>query len=120
MKNNYFKEQPGTRLLDLWAVNYPWVAKAVGIAPQVGTDPATAALRIRATRSLWDPTYVDESWIGENMRVLPLLRDWIAKYHPGLGISIGEWNFGAEAHMSRGFVNTAQPGPCGHHGRPPA
>jgi hypothetical protein len=61
-------------------------------------------LRIRATRSLWDPTYKDESWIGERMRVLPLLREWIAANHPGLGISIGEWNFGAEKHMSGGLA----------------
>jgi len=50
---------------------------------------------------------VDESWINERMRLLPLLREWVAQNHPGLGISIGEWNFGAESHMS-GALATAE------------
>ena len=29
-----------------------------------GNDPATNALRLRSTRALWDPSYVDESWIN--------------------------------------------------------
>ena len=33
------------------------------------TDPETAALRIRSTRSLWDPTYRDESWIKEHVEL---------------------------------------------------
>ena len=80
------------------------------------TDPATAARRIRTTRSLWDPTYVDESWINEKMRVLPLLREWVAKNHPGLGISIGEWNFGAETHMSGGLATAEALGRFGLEG----
>src|SRR6185503_4133793 len=40
----------------------------------------------------------------ERMRVLPLLREWIAENYPGLGISIGEWDFGADTHMSGGLA----------------
>jgi hypothetical protein len=47
---------------------------------------------------------VDESWINDRMRVLPLLREWIEQNHPGIGISIREWNFGAETHMSGGLA----------------
>jgi hypothetical protein len=57
-------------------------------------------MRIRSTRALWDPTYVDESWIHEPVRLLPRLREWIDQYYPGIGIEIGEWDFGAEGHMS--------------------
>ena len=32
-----------------------------------------------APPSLWDPNYVDESWVHEPMKVLPLLRQWIAE-----------------------------------------
>jgi len=67
-------------------------------------EPATSAMRIRATRSLWDPGYVDESWIDEAMEVLPLLRRWIDDNYPGRKISLGEWNFGAEDHMSGGLA----------------
>jgi hypothetical protein len=47
---------------------------------------------------------VDESWIRERFRIIPRLREWIAESYPGLGLSIGEWNFGAEGHMSGGLA----------------
>jgi hypothetical protein len=50
------------------------------------------------------------------MQVLPLLRQWIAAYHPGLGISIGEWNFGAESHMSGGLAAAEALGRFGTEG----
>ncbi len=74
----------------------------------VGTRERTqtqAALRVRATRSLWDPSYTDESWIAEPIRLIPRLKEWIAANYPGLGISIGEWSFGADAHISGGTCN---------------
>jgi hypothetical protein len=85
-------------------VHFYSMAQGVGIGTGGQTDPASAALRIRSTRSLWDPDYLDESWINDRMRVLPLLKEWIAKNHPGLGVSIGEWNFGGESHMSGGLA----------------
>ena len=98
------EQKTGTRLLDILDVHFYPMADGVGIATNGKTDPLTSAVRIRSTRSLWDPTYTDESWINERMRVLPLLRQWIAENHPGLGISIGEWNFGAESHISGGLA----------------
>jgi hypothetical protein len=93
-------EKRATRLLDVLDVHYYPMADGVGIGRGGKTDPATAALRIRATRGLWDPTYKDESWIADKTRVLPLLHEWIDAHYPGLRLSIGEWNFGAEEHMS--------------------
>jgi hypothetical protein len=84
---------------------YP--AADLGVGTGGATDPAAAAMRIRSTRALWDPTYVDESWIDEPVRLLPLLREWIADNYPGRGISLGEWSFGAEHHMS-GALATAE------------
>jgi hypothetical protein len=87
----------GKRLLDVLDVHY---------YPQAGgvysgnADPATAALRLRSTRGLWDPTYKDESWIGEPVRLLPRLKEWVQQNYPGLAISIGEYNFGGEQHIS--------------------
>ncbi|HYP74528.1 MAG TPA: glycoside hydrolase family 44 protein [Polyangiaceae bacterium] len=91
------EKKTGTRVLDVLDVHYYPQAKDVyGKA----SDPATAALRLRSTRSLWDPTYKDESWINDNVRLLPRLKEWIAQNYPGLGVSIGEYNFGGEDHIS--------------------
>lgn len=64
------------------------------------SDPDTAALRIRSTRALWDPGYVDESWIKDVVKLVPRLKRWVAQNYPGLRTSIGEYNFGGENHMS--------------------
>jgi hypothetical protein len=110
------ERRTGTRLLDVVDVHFYPAAEAIGIATRGGTDPATAALRIRSTRSLWDPDYVDESWVGERMRVIPRVREWIAENHPGLGVAIGEWNFGAEQHMSGGLAAAEALGRFGTEG----
>ena len=100
-----YQQRTGSRILDLLDVHFYPMGEGIKVGNGGGnTDAATAARRIRATRSLWDPTYVDESWINERMRLLPLLRQWIADNYPGLGISIGEWDFGAETHMSGGLA----------------
>jgi hypothetical protein len=111
-----YEQQNRTRILDILDVHFYSMAQGVGTGIQGQTDPATAALRIRSTRSLWDPTYVDESWINTRMRVLPLLREWIAQNRPGLGISIGEWSFGAESHMSGGLATAEALGRFGTEG----
>jgi hypothetical protein len=103
-KTREYQQKTGTKILDLLDVHFYSMANGVGIGTGGQTDPLTAAVRIRTTRSLWDPTYVDESWINERMRVLPLLHQWIDENNPGLGLSIGEWNFGAETHMSGGLA----------------
>ncbi len=91
----------GVKMLDLLDVHYyPQGNNVYG----GGLDLATARLRVRSTRSLWDASYVDESWYGQYgnppVNLLPTLQGWIAGNYPGLGISIGEYSFGAEGHMS--------------------
>jgi hypothetical protein len=87
----------GTRLLDIVDVHFYPQADGV-YSPRA--DAGTAARRLRSTRALWDPSYTDESWIEKPVNLIPRLKAWIAESYPGRGISIGEWNFGAEAHIS--------------------
>lgn len=98
------ERRTGTRLLDLLDVHFYPQGANLGIGTRGGTDPGTAARRLRSTRALWDPTYEDESWIGEAVELVPRLERWISAERPGLGISIGEYNFGAEGHMSGGLA----------------
>jgi hypothetical protein len=93
------ERRTGTRLLDVVDVHfYPQGDGIGGQHPR--TDTETSARRIRSTRALWDPTYKDESWIDDRIELLPRLHRWIDEHHPGAGIQIGEYNFGAEEHMS--------------------
>lgn len=87
----------GTKSIDVLDVHfYPQQQGVYG----GNADPETAALRLRSTRSLWDPTYKDESWINDTIRLIPRLKQWVTENYPGLPISIGEYNFGGEQHMS--------------------
>jgi hypothetical protein len=95
------EKRTGQRLLDILDLHY--YPQAQGVYSDAA-DATTAALRIRSTRSLWDPTYKDESWINDTVQLIPRMKDWVAKNHPGLATSIGEYNFGAEKHISGGLA----------------
>ena len=87
-----YEQQHGVRILDYLDLhNYP---QASGVALGSAGNAATQALRLRSTRSLWDATYVDESWIGEAVRLIPRMRDWVNTYYPGTKIAITEYNWG--------------------------
>jgi hypothetical protein len=94
----------GIRVLDVLDLHYYPQAENVYAG---GVDSKTAALRLRSTRSLWDSSYVDESWIHDTIRLLPRMKEWVERNYPGRGISIGEWNFGGEGHVS-GAMATAE------------
>ncbi|MBS1150761.1 MAG: glycosyl hydrolase [Myxococcaceae bacterium] len=110
------EKKTGVKVLDVVDVHFYPQAEGLGLGEGGNTDPAAAALRLRSTRALWDPTYKDESYIGEPVRLLPLLNEWIAAEYPGLGVSIGEYNFGAEKHPSGGLAVAEALGRFGQFG----
>ena len=95
----------GVRSLDYLDVHY--YPQAPGVDSAHASDPATQARRIRSVRSLWDPSYGDESWIAQPVNLIPMLKAWIGKEYPGTGISISEYNFGGEYDAS-GAVTLAE------------
>jgi Glycoside hydrolase family 44 len=109
-----------TRTIDVIDVHH-YPAAQDGIGALYPSGPLTVAAfnaRIDSVRSLWDPTYADSDYVGKgqlgpayaNPRVIPRVRGWIndAYGNPtALGVSIGEWNFGQEDHMS-GAIATSE------------
>jgi hypothetical protein len=86
----------GRRLLDVFTVHY---------YPQGGefsddVSPGMQQRRNRSTRSLWDPNYVDETWIDDRVRLIPRLRGWVNQHYPGTQIGLTEYNWGAEGHIN--------------------
>ncbi|MDG4824078.1 glycoside hydrolase family 44 protein [Asanoa sp. WMMD1127] len=93
-----YEEAHGQRVLDYFDMHfYP---QASGVAFGNGTDPATNALRLRSTRALWDPTYVDESWINTPVRLVPRMRELVAAQYPGTKTAVTEYNWGALDHVN--------------------
>lgn len=89
----------GEKLLNQLDVHYYPEGEGVHGAHE-GFDEESAARRIRATRSLWDPTYKDESWIADKIRLIPRLKAMASDNYPGVAVSLGEYNFGGEHHIS--------------------
>lgn len=82
----------GTRLLDYLDLHY--YPQASGVTLGSAGSAGTKAMRLHSVRSLWDPTYTDESWIAEPVRLLPRMRDWVNTNYPGTKLAIGEYNWG--------------------------
>jgi hypothetical protein len=86
----------GRRLLDILTLHfYPQGGE---FSDDVSTN--MQLLRNRSTRQLWDPTYTSESWIGDKVKLLPRMRQWVDTYYPGTRIGLTEYNWGAESHMN--------------------
>ena len=92
-----YEQQHGTRILDYLDLHfYPQGGQALTTAG----DASLQALRLRSTRSLWDPTYTDESWINEPVYLIPRMRGWVDTYYPGTAISLSEYNWGGLEHIN--------------------
>jgi hypothetical protein len=98
------EKKTGVKLLDVVDMHFYPQGKGIGLGEGGNTDADTNARRIRSTRALWDPTYKDESWIAESIQLIPMMKQWVKSSYPGLKTAIGEYNFGAEKHMSGGLA----------------
>lgn len=67
-------------------------------------DLETGRRRLRSTDSLWNPNYLDESWIGKPVMLIPRMHKWIASNYPGTKLAITEWNFGADSNINGGLA----------------
>jgi hypothetical protein len=87
----------GRHLLDVFSVHY------YPQGGEFGNDTSTAMQqrRNRSTRSLWDPNYIDETWINDKVQLIPRLRNWADTYYAAeTPIAITEYNWGAESHIN--------------------
>jgi hypothetical protein len=99
-----YEQAHGVRILDYLDLHgYP-AADNVSLSP--AGDTARQALRLRSTRSLWDPTYVDESWISDSswesgiVKLIPRMREWVSANYTGTKLAITEYNWGALDHIN--------------------
>ncbi|MGA2649048.1 MAG: glycoside hydrolase family 44 protein [Terracidiphilus sp.] len=96
-----YKQNTGTKLIDGLSVH------CYNQIPGGSDDSAAGqATRNQYTRILWDPTYSDPSWegtLGINGGIedwIPLMRNWVDTYYPGLEIGCTEYNWGDEPNLN--------------------
>ena len=82
-------EEAGVRLLDVLDIHYYSESARVGFAD-----------RLQAVRTLYEPGFRENSWIGQwrqhNLPLLPLVQQSIKRYYPGTKLAITEYNYGGE------------------------
>jgi hypothetical protein len=97
-----YRRAHGVRLLDYFDEHFYPQETNVALSP--AGDAKTQALRLRSTRTLWDPKYHDESWTSDlglgPVKLIPRMRAWRDKYAPGTKLAIGEYNWGALDSMN--------------------
>jgi mannan endo-1,4-beta-mannosidase len=114
------QKKHGRRLMD--ALDVHWYPEARGTQRITLEDASrsTIAERLQAPRSLWDPSYMEKSWItqqtGRPIRLIPWLLDIIHKRYPGTKLALTEYNFGATTHISGALAQVDVLGILGREG----
>lgn len=114
----------GHRLVDVY--DFHWYPEATGggvriIYNQAPDKPETLTARIQAPRSLWDPTYVEKSWIpgtldNKPIMLLPRMQEKVAKHFPGTKLAITEYEFGGRNKISGALAQADALGVFGRYG----
>ncbi|HTQ39141.1 MAG TPA: glycoside hydrolase family 44 protein, partial [Pirellulales bacterium] len=125
----------GKRLVDVLDMHWYPEAQGTNGVRIAGSDTsaATNAARVQAARSLWDPSYVENSWITQDslpyqpagtpaqfktdaIQLLPREQALINEYDPGMKISISEYEYGGGNNISGGLAEADALGAFGKQG----
>jgi mannan endo-1,4-beta-mannosidase len=115
----------GRRLLDVYDIHYYSSAQGIDSAGKLevvdggDNDTGVAIARMEAPRTLWDSTFIENSWIGQYyspVALLPSLQYGVNQYYPGTKLGITEFSYGGENHISGGIACADMLGICGRFG----
>ena len=116
-------DNEGKRLIDV--LDLHWYPEAMGGGERVcytkdTTNIESNKARLQAPRTLWDPTYQEDSWIARYFRyklpIIPTLQNSIEKYNPGTKLAISEYTYGADNHITGGIAQADVLGVYGKYG----
>lgn len=99
------EDECGTRLLDVLDVHFYTEAKGPCGERSCNhySDKGCVEARMNSTRTLWDETYREDSWIADSgtdlIPILPNLKKSIEEFYPGTEIAITEYNFGGDFNV---------------------
>jgi len=103
----------GKRLLDVFSMHY------------YALDSDVPSNRVQAPRSLWDPTYVENSYItmqgngftdGRGLQLIPTVQRSIADFYPDTKLAFTEWDFGGRHDISGTIAQADALGIFGRYG----
>lgn len=113
----------GKRLIDV--LDLHWYPEARGggeritFGEQISNTDCNKA-RLQAPRTLWDSTYLEDSWIAtycsDKLPLLPNVQNSIDTYNPGTKLAFTEYSFGGDEHITGGIAQADVLGIFGKHG----
>jgi hypothetical protein len=108
-----YQQKHGVRLLDYF--DNHWYPQEANVDTE-DDSPATQALRLRSTQMLWNPHYVDQSWINQPVMAIPRMKQLVAQNYPGTKVAITEYNWGAADKIDGGLAEADVLGIFGQEG----
>lgn len=113
----------GKRLLDVFDLHwYPEGNATYGVSPSNDrSDRNSVAARLEMTRSLWDSTYVENTWIGREhangiLPLLPKLKNIVNHRYPGTKLALTEYSYMGTGHISGAIAEADALGIFGQQG----
>lgn len=111
----------GQRLIDYLDVHWYSEVTVDGVGAINETGPGSTALdeaRMQAPRSLWDPNFVEPSWLQwyGPTRLIPWLKGKINAFYPETKIAISAWRYGGEHSISGAIAAADALGVFGREG----
>ena len=92
-----YEDKHKQRIIDYW--DYHIYPQSANIFTE-NNDPEVNAIRLRSTQCLWNPDYVDESWIKDlgnprnKVNFIPRMKKYVANNYPGTKTAITEYSWG--------------------------
>ncbi|MCD9020793.1 glycoside hydrolase family 44 protein [Cohnella silvisoli] len=96
-----YEDENHVRLVDYLDIHFYPQENGVAAAEE---GPAVAKRRFQSLKSLYDPNFIDQSWIQEPIRLIPRMKDMINNISPDTKLAISEYNFGNGDGITAGLA----------------
>jgi hypothetical protein len=108
------EQTSGVRVVDYVDIHY-YPQSVNGFNDDLN-DTYNNAMRFRAVKSMWDRTYIDESWINQPIYFIPRMKEMIANNYPGTKTAITEYRFGGLKYLAGALAQVDVLGVFGREG----
>lgn len=92
-----YQSQFGIRPVDYLDVHFYPQGNVTGLGGASNSElPDDSARRLRSLRELYDPGYTSESWVDDQVQLLPRLKAWMNARCPALKLAVTEYKWGPD------------------------
>jgi Glycoside hydrolase family 44 len=91
------ESQFGIRPVDYLDVHFYPQGNVTGLGGASDSElPDDSARRLRSLRELYDPAYTSESWVDDEVQLIPRLKAWMTARCPAMKLAVTEYKWGPD------------------------